>query len=532
MISSGIMRTTLKDVDNPNRWNINNVPGFLEDKKPDVLTKLNFVEYVPITDTGKEFSFKLTDPTSEKAIFDTTNRALVFTDKYIEFGITVPTHVLFGLGQHNAKFLLQEGRWTMFNRDHPGSPEAKGQGKQHLYGTHPFLMVKTEDNKFIGVLFYNSNPQQVYIEFSKSGKSVVTYRTIGGILDMYFFTADTADNIIMKYNELIGKPVLPPFWALVYHQGSWAYNSTNDLKNVVSNYTSQGYLFDTIWSDITYMEDYIDFTVDGVNFAGLKDFIDELHDNHVQFVPVLDAAISTKTDSKGVNWYDIGNDMGVFIKTAQNPNASDGNLLAHVWPEYGAFIDFLHPNATEFWSQGLQALYDIIPYDGIWLNMNEPSNFCQNTGQYYIGECYPHQKSNETDRFEVVNHHSYSDIPFIPGEEDLVIVSVSMDAIFTDPKENATGEYIMYNIHNLYGTLQTKATNEYLTSRDNRRQLIISRDSFVGHGQYGSVWTGDISANKDHMQLSINQIMNFNQFGIPFVGADICGFYDNATGEI
>ena len=218
MVSTGIMRTTFKDKDNPNRWNVNNIPGLLEDKKPDVNIKLDSVRFAPVTQKGKEFSFKLTDPTSKKIIFDTTNRTLVFTDKYIEYGFVVPTQVLFGIGQHNAKFLLQEGNWTMLNKDIPGSPEAKGEGKQHLYGTHPFLMVKTEDNKFIGVLFYNSNPQQFNIKFLKSGKSVVTYRTIGGILDIYMFATDSADNIIQKYNELIGKPVLPPFWALGFHQ--------------------------------------------------------------------------------------------------------------------------------------------------------------------------------------------------------------------------------------------------------------------------------------------------------------------------
>ena len=218
MISTGIMRTTFKDADNPFRWNVNNIPGFLEDKKPDPSTQLNSIGFNPVTKTGKEYSFKLTDLVSGKIIFETTNRALVFTDKYIEFGITLPTQVLFGLGKHNAKFLLREGNWSILNRDQPYSPEAKGKGKQNLYGTHPFLMSKTEDNKFIGILFYNSDPQQFYIEFLNNGKSVVTYRTIGGILDIYMFETDTADNIIKKYNELIGKPILPPFWALGYHQ--------------------------------------------------------------------------------------------------------------------------------------------------------------------------------------------------------------------------------------------------------------------------------------------------------------------------
>ena len=532
MISSGVMRITFKDVYNPNRWSVNNIPGFLEDLGPDFLTELSSVGYTSTKKKGEEYSFKLIDPVSGKDMFDTKGRELIFTDKYIEFGIVLPSQTLFGLGQHNAKFLLKEGNWTMFNRDQPGSPKAKGEGKQHLYGTHPFLMAKTTDNKFIGVLFYNSNPQQFYIEFSKSSKSVVTYRTIGGILDIYMFAADTAENIIKKYNELVSMPLLPPFWALGFHQCSWAYNSTTTLRNVVSNYTSQGYMFDAIWSDILYMDEYIDFTVDDVNYAGIKEFINELHTNHLQFVPIVDAGISIKTDSKGVSWYNKGTEMNVFIKTAQNLNEAGGNLIAQVWPGYTAFVDFLHPNAYNFWSQGLEALYEKMPYDGIWLDMNEPSNFCKDKKGHSVGECYPHQKSVDKNKSDRSEHASDIALTFTPGEVDLVTNTLSMDAIFTDPNEKSTRTYIMYNIHNMYGTLETMTTHKYLTSRDNKRQLIISRASFVGHGQYGSIWTGDNDANQNDMKLSINQIMNFNQFGMPFVGGDICGFSGNTKPEL
>ena len=130
------------------------------------------------------------------------------------------------------------------------------------------------------------------------------------------FAADTADNIIKKYNELVGKPILPPFWGLGFHQSSWVYGSTKDLKNVVSNYISQGYMLESIWVDIPYMEEYIDFTIDDVNFEGLRGFVDLLHTNHIYFIPILDSGISIKTDSKGVNWYEKGNEMDIFIKTA------------------------------------------------------------------------------------------------------------------------------------------------------------------------------------------------------------------------
>jgi alpha-glucosidase (family GH31 glycosyl hydrolase) len=38
---------------------------------------------------------------------------------------------------------------------------------------------------------------------------------------MYFFFGGSADEVVRQYNNLIGKPVLPPFWTLGFHQCSW-----------------------------------------------------------------------------------------------------------------------------------------------------------------------------------------------------------------------------------------------------------------------------------------------------------------------
>ena len=203
-----------------------------------------------------------------------------------------------------------------------------------------------------------------------------------------------------------------------------------------------------------------------------------------------------------------------------------------MWPEYGAFVDYLHPKASDFWDQGLQALYDQVPYDGLWLDMNEPANFCVDSEENRVGECYPSNISNTIEINEINEKNPFLDIPFTPGGKFLDLKKVSMDAIFTDLNENSTGTYIMYNIHNLYGTLQTIATHKYMISKDNKRPFIKSRDSFVGHGQHGSIWTGDVKANQNNMKLSIAQIMNFNQFGIPFVGGDICGFIGDLNTEM
>jgi alpha-glucosidase (family GH31 glycosyl hydrolase) len=62
----------------------------------------------------------------------------------------------------------------------------------------------------------------------------------------------------------------------------------------------------------------------------------------------------------------------VFLKNVHSPKI---NYIAAVWPGKVYFVDYLHPNASLFWKSQLDRLYELIPFSGVWLDMNEPSNF-------------------------------------------------------------------------------------------------------------------------------------------------------------
>ena len=61
----------------------------------------------------------------------------------------------------------------------------------------------------------------------------LTYRTIGGILDFYIFTGPSPDVVIQQYTDLIGKPFLPPYWALGFHLCRWGYITEANLTAVI-----------------------------------------------------------------------------------------------------------------------------------------------------------------------------------------------------------------------------------------------------------------------------------------------------------
>lgn len=47
-----------------------------------------------------------------------------------------------------------------------------------------------------------------------------------------------------------------------------------------------------------------------------------------------------------------------------------------LWPGAVHWADFMAPRAVAWWTSQLTALHNELPLDGVWLDMNEPSNFC------------------------------------------------------------------------------------------------------------------------------------------------------------
>ncbi|XP_030311852.1 sucrase-isomaltase, intestinal [Calypte anna] len=447
------------------------------------------------------FGIVVSRASNGKVLFDTTIGPLVYADQFLQLSIKLPSTNIYGVGEHVHKQYRHDVNWKtwpMFSRD--VGPSA---AMDNLYGVQTFFLC-LEDNTgaSFGVFLMNSNA----MEFVVQPAPAVTYRTIGGILDFYVFLGNTPEQVVQEYLKLVDPPILPSYWNLGFQISRWNYLSLDEVKKVVERNRAIELPYDAQVTDIDYMEARKDFTYDKENFRDLPNFAKYMHDYGQKYIIILDPAISNQklVDGSSYGSYDRGESKKIWV------TESDGvtPIVGEVWPGDTVFPDFTNPDCRSWWEDECKRFYDIVPYDGLWIDMNEVASFVQGSKK----GC-PQNEWNFP--------------PYTPNIVDkaLFAKTMCMDAVQKWGKQ--------YNVHSLYGYSMAIATRQAIEKVfPGKRSYLISRSTFAGSGKYTGHWLGDNAATWDHIKWAIPGMLEFNLFGIPYIGADICGFFDDTTEEL
>lgn len=387
---------------------------------------------------------------------------------------------VYGLPEHAAKFALPNtvGKepYRLYNLDvfkyELDEPMA-------LYGSIPFALAHSKDST-TGIFWNNAAETFVDVfDGSKSQEKSLHFISESGIFDLFVFPGPRPADVLYQYSMITGFPTLPPKFSVGYHQCRWNYKDEADVSNVDKKFDEHNIPYDVLWLDIEHTDGKRYFTWDKAAFPNPTKMINELAAKGRKMVTIVDPHI--KRDN-GYKVHEVASKRDFYVKNSKG-EPFDG----WCWPGSSGYLDFLNPEVRKYWAE----LFKYSEYEGstpdlfTWNDMNEPSVF--------------------------------------NGPE----ITMQKDNLHFNGWEHR-------DVHNLYGHYVHRATYEghLLRSNNQERPFILSRSFFAGSQKYGAVWTGDNMAEWGHLEYSVPMLLSLGISGMPFVGADVGGFFDNPDPEL
>jgi|HubBroStandDraft_1064217.scaffolds.fasta_scaffold04672_3 alpha-glucosidase len=400
----------------------------------------------------------------------------------------------YGLGEKAARLDKRRGQFTMWNSDTPAYKE----GTDPIYQDIPFYL-GWQGGEAYGIFFDNS--YRTHFDFAGESPDRVTFAAEGGEMNYYFFQGPSIKKILGRYADLTGHLPMPPKWALGNQQSRWSYYPDTMAEEAVRRYRAEDLPLDVLHLDIDYMQRYRVFTWDRQGFPDPTAFTDTLRKQGVKVVVIVDPGVKYEPPEPGAadtasattsnpelaaqdkSYYVFNQGMakGYFLKRR------DGKpWIGAVWPGKAVYADFTLDAAARWWGDLHRAYLDH-GVAGIWNDMNEPSDFLDQTGK------------------------------------------TQMDVIANDGGTNSP--YAANR--NVFALNEARATYEGLERlRPRDRPYVITRAAYAGIQRYSTMWTGDNTATWDAMALSIPMFETLGLSGEPFVGADAGGFIGRTDSEL
>lgn len=159
--------------------------------------------------TESPFTFEVTRVPDGESVFK-LDSSFVFKDQYIELTTAIASSATtFGVGESaRLNQALKSGHtYTLWAADIPALIK-----NVNLYGSFPFYLQMLKGSAH-GAMLLNSNGMDVTLQDDS-----LTFKTIGGIVDLYIFTGPTPAKVVEQYTAVVGRPAMMPYWSLGFRK--------------------------------------------------------------------------------------------------------------------------------------------------------------------------------------------------------------------------------------------------------------------------------------------------------------------------
>jgi alpha-glucosidase len=387
--------------------------------------------------------------------------------RMVRFSYPRPEGLVLGLPGQAGEMNRNGYRFTLENTDQVlHIPD-----RRPLYQSWPILFHKGVEG-WVGI--FHDNPTKTSVDIGDFYPERVTFESHTGNTRVFIVTGTSLTDVSQKMSLLLGPSVFPPAWAFGYQQCRWSYMSSKEVRSVVASLRKKKIPCDAIYYDIDYMDGFRVFTTNPETFGDLAACIADVRKEGVRSVCIVDPGV--KVDQA----YSVYEDLKKTGWIWKNRDGSD--FVIKVWPGSSILPDFGHAPLRTWWAK-LQAQWlSQYPFDGIWNDMNEPSNF---------------DGANKSNARAMTLRGS------VVGEQ------------------------------NLYGYSMAYASAEgWLAHKPGTRGIVISRSGYPGLQRFAVVWHGDNQAWWEHLRLAIDTAIGYSLCGAPYSGPDLPGFTGNPSDDL
>lgn len=345
-----------------------------------------------------------------------------------------------------------------------------------LYQSIPWLLLRRQGTAW-GVL--TDHPFRQTVDLAASDPQQWRVTGEGKVIDQIAVAGPSPAQVLDNYTQLTGRPAMPPLWALGYHQSRWGWPDTAAFLGIAKQFRDQQIPCDALWFDIQKMDGFRSFTWDKAKFPDPKGLTQQLAAQGFQSVAIVDPGL--KADA---GWPIYASAVKEGLLLGQTGPGTQP-YIGEVWPGKAAFPDFSNPATRQWWADQLVPLETQQGMAGLWIDMNEPSDFT--AGQ------------QGTVPNSLATHHN--------GQP----ATMAAD-------------------HNLYAMYEAQATYAGLqAARPNHRPFVLTRAGYAGIQRYAAAWTGDAPSSQASLAGTLPMLLGMALSGQALVGSDAGGYSGGAS---
>lgn len=408
------------------------------------------------------------------AYMEDSNRRRIHTSEIF------PGDCFYGFGEKTGKINKAMKRMSMSPKDAMGyNPKETDSLYKHI----PFYIRLNRNSKNAAGYFYHNTYEcdfDMGKEKSNYWPAYSRYQTDGGDIDLFFIRGPEIHDIIKRYTDLTGKPVMLPRYALGYLASSMYYPElAQDCDDAVMEFAdttrlekipidgfqlSSGYTVQETCDG----EKRCVFTWNRKRFKEPQEFFAKMEKCGIGVSPnVKPGVLLVHPDVEKMKTRDI------FVKKSRDEAPAVGTW----WGGKGYFCDFTKKEAREVWKEMLTEQVLKMGASSIW--------------------------NDNCEYDSLVDKDSRCDYEGSGGTIG------QLKAVMANLMCMITGEAI-------------KETHEHI------RPFVICRSGHAGIQRYAQTWAGDNLTSWDSLKYNIATILGMSLSGVANQGCDIGGFYGPA----